>query len=89
MQVHIQLGGASLLVLLDSGSTHNFVSEEAVGRTSLHHLSYGNMKVMVANGQCVPCPGVDRATTFSIDGEVFIIDFFALSLAGYDVVLGT
>jgi hypothetical protein len=35
MQVHIQLGEASLLALLDSGSTHNFVSEEAVARTSL------------------------------------------------------
>jgi hypothetical protein len=35
MQVRIQLGGASLLALLDSGSTHNFVSEEAAARTSL------------------------------------------------------
>ena len=29
MQVCIQLGGISLLTLLDSGSTHNFVVEEA------------------------------------------------------------
>ena len=35
MQVRIQLGRASLLALLDSGSTHNFVSKEAAARTSL------------------------------------------------------
>jgi hypothetical protein len=35
MQVCIQLGGISLLTLLDSGSTHNFVVEEAASHTSL------------------------------------------------------
>jgi hypothetical protein len=35
MQVCIQLGGASLLALLDSGSTHNFVIEEVASRISL------------------------------------------------------
>jgi hypothetical protein len=37
----------------------------------------------------VSCPGVYRAIPFSIAGEQFSIDFFALPLAGYDVVLGT
>ena len=88
MQVRIQLGGASLLALIDSVSTHNFVSEEAAARTSLQLLPRSNMKVTVANGERVPCPGVYRATAFSIDGESST-DFFALPLAGYDVVLGT
>lgn len=35
MQVRINLGGASLLALLDSGSTHNFVADEAAARTTL------------------------------------------------------
>lgn len=43
----------------------------------------------MANGDHVPCPGVYRGATFSIDGEAFSGDFFALPLAGYDVVLGT
>lgn len=47
------------------------------------------MKVIVANGDRVPCPGVYRAVQFTIDGEPFTTDFFALPLAGYDVVLGT
>ena len=47
------------------------------------------MKVTVANGERVPCPSMYRATAFSIDGETFSTDFFALPLAGYDVVLST
>jgi hypothetical protein len=35
MQVCIQLGGVSLLTLLDSGSTHNFIVEEVASRTVL------------------------------------------------------
>jgi hypothetical protein len=87
MQVHIQLGGATLLDL-ESGSTHNFVSEDAASRTSLKLLPRGNMKVTVANGERVSCPGTYRDTAFSIQGEAFSTDFFALPLAGYDVALG-
>jgi hypothetical protein len=71
MQVRLQLGGASLLALLDSGSTHNFIFEEAAARTSLQHMSKGNMKVTVSNGERMPCPGVYRAMAFSISGEGF------------------
>lgn len=43
----------------------------------------------MANGDRVPWPGVFRGALFSIDDEAFTADFFALPLAGYDVVLGT
>jgi hypothetical protein len=46
------------MALLDSGSTHYFIFEEAAARTSLQHMSRGNMKVTVANGDRVLCPGV-------------------------------
>jgi hypothetical protein len=44
---------------------------------------------MVADGNHVPCRGVYRGATFSINGEAFSGDFFTLLLAGYDVVMGT
>jgi hypothetical protein len=89
MQVRIHLGGASLLALLDLGSTHNFVAAEVVARTSLQLRPGGKLQVMVANGDQVPCPGAYRGVAFSIGGESFLGDFFSLALAGYDVVLGT
>jgi hypothetical protein len=44
---------------------------------------------MVVDGNHVPCRGVYRGVTFSINGEAFSGDFFALPLTGYDVVMGT
>ena len=43
----------------------------------------------MASGECVPCTGVYRRAPFSINGDQFFADFFALPLPGYDVVLGT
>ena len=43
----------------------------------------------MANGERVQCPGVFRNAPFSINDEEFTADFYALPLAGYDVVLGT
>jgi hypothetical protein len=89
MQVHIQLGGNRLLALLDLGSTHNFVSAEATSRTSLKLNPRGNMKVTMANGEKVPCPGIYRNVPFTINDDSFTTNFFALSLTGYDVALKT
>jgi hypothetical protein len=89
MQLGIAIGGTSFHALLDSGSTHNLIREEAAARTDLVLQPQGGMRVTVANGDCVTCPGVFRATPFTIEGEHFTADFHALPLAGYDVVLGT
>ena len=35
MQMHIVMGGTSLLALIDSGSTHNFIAAEAAGHANL------------------------------------------------------
>ena len=43
----------------------------------------------MANGERVQCPDMFRKAPFSISAEEFTTDFYALSLAGYDVVLGT
>lgn len=73
MQVHINMGGTNLLALLDSGFTHNFVSTAAVSLTKLKLLPNGKMQVMVANGECVSCPGLYRNTAFTTDTETFQI----------------
>ena len=89
MQVHLRLGDSTLLALLDSGSTHSFIAEDVARRTSLQLQPRGALRVTVANGERVPCPGIYRAAPFTIDDEAFAADFYALPLAGYDTVLGT
>jgi hypothetical protein len=89
MQLAISIGGASFRALLDSGSTHNFITEDAATRTNLTLAPHGGMRVTVANRERVACPGVYSDTPFVIEGEHFSANFYALPLAGYDIVLGT
>ena len=87
--MHIVMRSTSLLALIDSGSTHNFIAAEAAGHANLPTLTQGQLRVIVANGERVQCPGVYRNAPFSINTEEFQADFYGLPLAGYDVILGT
>lgn len=91
MQLLAQLGSnkESLLALLDSGSTHNFISEAAARRLQLQLCPRDGLSVAVANGDRLSCTGFSPNTLLTIDAEQFAIDFYVLSLGGYDVVLST
>jgi hypothetical protein len=49
MKLEVGLGSASLVALLDSGSTHNFISEAAARRTGLPLQHRPRLTAMVAN----------------------------------------
>ena len=89
MQIAVAIGTASLVALLDSGSTHNFISEEAARRSGLPLRQRPRLTALVANGERVTCAGVIRDAPLLIDGESFPADLYVMPLAGYDVVLGT
>ncbi|KAK3136157.1 hypothetical protein QOZ80_5BG0428960 [Eleusine coracana subsp. coracana] len=89
MQMATHMGSSVLNALLDSGSTHNFVSEAAAEATGLDYTPCSGLYVMVANGERVPCPSIVRGVAFSINNAPFRADFYILPLGGYDVVLGT
>jgi hypothetical protein len=89
MQVKVDIGTASLVALLDTGSTHNFIGEDAARRTGLPVQPRPRLTATVANGERVLCPGVIRGAPISIAGEEFAVDLFVMPLAGYDLVLGT
>ena len=89
MQVRVSLGATTLVALLDTGSTHNFIAEDAARRTGLPIQPRPRLTATVANGERVTCPGVIRRAPVLIEGETFFIDLFVMPLAGYDLVLGT
>jgi hypothetical protein len=89
IQIAVTLDATSLVVLLDSGSTHNFISEEAARRSGLPLRQRPHLTAMVANGERITCEGVIRDAPLLITGALFPADLFVMPLAGYDVVLGT
>jgi hypothetical protein len=89
MQVRVSLGATTLVALLDTGSTHNFIAEDATRRTGLPVQPRPRLMATVANGERVTCPGVIRRAPVIIEGETFFIDLFVMPLACYHLVLGT
>jgi hypothetical protein len=88
MQIAVTLGATSLVALLDSGSTHNFISEETARRSGLPLRQRPRLTAMVANGERITCEGVIRDALL-IAGALFPADLFVMPLARYDVVLST
>ncbi|WVZ97263.1 LOW QUALITY PROTEIN: hypothetical protein U9M48_042812 [Paspalum notatum var. saurae] len=69
MQVPMCWGTATLHVLFDSGSSLNFVSEEAARLTRANFRRRQGMHVTVANGKRVPCLGAFNDAAFTIHDE--------------------
>jgi hypothetical protein len=66
LRVRVMVGSASLVALLDSGSTHNFISERAAQRTGLPVVPRPRLSAVVANGERVACPGILPQASFTI-----------------------
>jgi len=88
MQLRVALSSGELRALVDSGSTHCFIAEEAAHRVGLVPTPRPGMTVGVANGDRVPCAGVCTAVPVLIGDERFSIDFFVIALGGHEMVLG-
>jgi hypothetical protein len=67
--VQVTLGAATLVALVDTGSTHNFIGEAAAHRTGLTILPRPRLTTTVANGEKVACPGVLRQAAICMKGS--------------------
>jgi hypothetical protein len=88
MQLTVRIGDQTLGALVDSGSTHSFISAAATCRLHLEPLLYPGLRVTVANGDRVASTGICRDVHIFIDDEEFVTDLFVILLGSYDMVLG-
>lgn len=88
MRVRVRLGNHEFTALLDTGSTHNFVSAATTQKVGLHFDASTGSTVTVANGDRVPCSGIARDVTIRIGEEFFSINCYSIPLDCYDMVLG-
>lgn len=88
MRVMAEWNGKSVLVLIDSGSTHNFVAANIVKQVDPKIEKKDGLRVRVANGEQIFSSGVCRNSELQMGGHPFGIDLFVLPLSGIDVVLG-
>lgn len=77
----MSVGAASFTALLDIGSTHNFITEDAARHTSLEVHLNPRLTAIVVNGERISCPSVLRQAPISIAGEDFHVDLYIMPLA--------
>ncbi|XP_038982040.1 uncharacterized protein LOC103710315 isoform X1 [Phoenix dactylifera] len=88
MRVMARIQEQPLTVLIDSGSTHNFVSDRIAKQLQLPIDATVQFGVRVANGEILQCREMFRAVEVELQGKIFLVNFYALPLVGLDVVLG-
>ncbi|VFQ73335.1 unnamed protein product [Cuscuta campestris] len=75
-------------VLLDGGSTHNFVHPTVAERLSLVLHPVPPFRVYVGNGDSLRCAYSCPCTPLLLQGVLFEVDLYLLEIHGPDMVLG-
>ncbi|KAL4278328.1 hypothetical protein GQ457_03G010840 [Hibiscus cannabinus] len=88
MRVLAKIGTHAIVVLIDSGSTHNFISKKMATMLQLPVIPTKSFNVKVANGEPLQCQGRFENVPVDIQGIPFILTLYALPLRGLDLVLG-
>uniref|UniRef100_A0A2N9J2Z8 Reverse transcriptase n=2 Tax=Fagus sylvatica TaxID=28930 RepID=A0A2N9J2Z8_FAGSY len=89
MRVICKINNNRAVILLDTGSTHNFLDWNLAKSLKLAIDTTKTFKVKVANGAIVNTKGEVKNLLVETQGHQFHIDFSLLELGGEGVVLGT
>lgn len=88
MQLQVDIRGYALTTLLDTSSTHNFVSLKTADGLRLAYSSNQGFQATVANGDKIHCRQIANSIGMSIAGEEFLMDAYAIPLDSFDIILG-
>ncbi|KAJ0482832.1 putative nucleotidyltransferase, Ribonuclease H [Helianthus annuus] len=77
-----------VVVLVDGGSTHNFIDKALVDRLGLIVNHDVKFEVVVANCEKLVCTGRVKNLSILIQGYTIATDFFVLPVAACPIVLG-
>lgn len=89
MKLRGKVGESEVVVLIDPGATHNFVSLDKVAALKLPVTDSGGFGVSLGNGEAVRGNGVCENVILQLDGGVVIQeDFLPLKLGTTDIILG-
>ncbi|XP_074352969.1 uncharacterized protein LOC141692108 [Apium graveolens] len=83
-----KINNKNVVILIDGGSTHNFIEQSVVERFGLRVDTTVNLEVVVANREKLSCVGRVTGLTILIQGNKITTDFFVLPIAACPLVLG-
>ncbi|KAG8483504.1 hypothetical protein CXB51_022371 [Gossypium anomalum] len=87
MRIAARVGSTLAIILVDSGSTHNFIDAKLVNKLSLPVAPQEKLKVTVANGTSLFTRGLCKGVSWEVQDLHLATDFLVLPLKGCDIVL--
>ncbi|TYJ98848.1 transposon Tf2-1 polyprotein isoform X1 [Cucumis melo var. makuwa] len=88
MKVRGKLFGEEVIILIDCGATHNFVSEKLVKKLTLPIKETSHYGVILGSGATVQGKGICEKLEVQLSSWKIVEDFLPLELGGVDVILG-
>lgn len=88
LRIQGKIGSHTVIILVDSGSTLNFINERLVRLIQIPVTPINPFGVKIANGEVISCPERYDAVDLQIQECNFQITLFSLPLRGLDLVLG-
>ncbi|XP_028807937.1 uncharacterized protein LOC114762595 [Neltuma alba] len=77
-----------VLILIDSGSTHNFIYEKIVAELKIPTQQIPTFGVQIGNGNIIACRSVCKQVEIQVQSLTIKDDFFPFAIGGADMVLG-
>ena len=88
IRVQVQCMGKPLILLVDGGSTHNFIKTSAANGLGLTMQEIAPFRVYVGSGDSILCSYRCNQLPIQVQRYSFVVDFFVLDMQGADMVLG-
>ncbi|TYK26819.1 putative membrane-bound O-acyltransferase C24H6.01c isoform X5 [Cucumis melo var. makuwa] len=87
MKLQGEVKGKAIIVLIDSGATHNFIHYELVKEKRIPMESDTQFRVTIGDGTSCKGKGICRRVEIKLEGLTVVADFLAVELGKVDVVL--
>ncbi|RVW75982.1 hypothetical protein CK203_052825 [Vitis vinifera] len=82
------INGQSVVVLIDGGSTNNFIQSRLTKHLGLTVQTSPHLKVTIGNGDSLGCAGACSRVPLVLGEAYFAVDLLLLPIYGADLVLG-
>ncbi|PWA58030.1 hypothetical protein CTI12_AA406450 [Artemisia annua] len=88
LQLWGKIGTTGVHLLIDNGSTHNFIRPDVVERMHLPLQATKAFKVYIGSGESLLCENMCPHVTLHMQGLDVEVDLYVIPMQGLDVVLG-
>lgn len=88
LQLPAHICRQEVVVLIDSGSSNNFINQRLAHKLNLKPTPTQQFKVAVADGGRLDCDKVYRKVPIQLPDLQIQVDLFPIKLIGVDVILG-